>query len=113
MGLVRMISFPYLFTKQFKGCILVCEYSYFLLQKNQDIRNTLDLAVKKYKSSGTQATVLNALQAAIKAHGNDHDMLMQKIIEIIQNNCMCKWLFSKAHEVSNDVHQQRNFFNHT
>ncbi|KIM53387.1 hypothetical protein SCLCIDRAFT_1222844, partial [Scleroderma citrinum Foug A] len=72
------------------GCILVFEYSYFLLQKNRDTRNTLDLAVKKYQSSGTQATVLSALQHAINEYSNDHGVLMQTIIDIIVDNCMCK-----------------------
>ncbi|KIM67764.1 hypothetical protein SCLCIDRAFT_1209896, partial [Scleroderma citrinum Foug A] len=72
------------------GCILVFEYSYFLLQQNGDTRNTLNLAVEKYQSSGTQATVLNALQHAINEYSNDYDVLMQAIIDIIVDNCMCK-----------------------
>jgi len=90
MELVRMITISSIPPKQFKGCILVFEYSYFLLQKNGDARNTLDLAVKEYQSSGTQATVFNALQRAIKEHGNNCDILMEVIIDIILNNRMCE-----------------------
>ena len=90
MELVRNIFSSYVLPKQSKACILVFEYSYFLLQKNGDARNTLDLAVKEYQSSQTQATVLSALQHAIKEHSDDHDTLMQVIIDIIINNRMCK-----------------------
>jgi len=91
MELVRKPPFSYVFPNLFKGCILIFEYSYFLLQKNRDASNTLDLAVKEYQSSGTQATVLNALQHAIKENSNGHyDVLMQVIVDIIVKNCMCK-----------------------
>jgi len=90
MELVRKISFSNIHPKHFKGCILIFEYSFFLLQQIGDARNTLYLAVNEYRSSGTQATVLNALQHAIKEHGNDYDTLMQVIINIIVNNRMCK-----------------------
>ena len=91
MELVRQISFLYVLpTKQFKGCILVFEYSYFLLQQNGDTSNALDLAVKEYQSSGTQATVLTALQHAINEYSNDYGVLMQAIIDIIVDNRMCK-----------------------
>ncbi|KIM58397.1 hypothetical protein SCLCIDRAFT_1218771, partial [Scleroderma citrinum Foug A] len=72
------------------GCILVFEYSYFLLQQNGDTSNALDLAVKEYQSSGTQATVLTALQHAINEYSNDYGVLMQAIIDIIVDNRMCK-----------------------
>ena len=111
MELVRKISFSYILHKQFKGCILVFEYSYFLLQKNDDAKNVLDLSVKEYQSSGTQATVLKALQHAINEHENEHDALMQVIIDIILNNRMCKLFFSGLHEVFIDVHQQSSSFN--
>ena len=90
MELVRKLPFSYVFFNPFKGCILVFEYSYFLLQQNRDASNTLDLAVKEYQSSGTQATVLNALQHAIEENSNYHyDVLMQVTVDIIVNNCMC------------------------
>jgi len=113
---VRKFPFSSVFSNPFKGCILIFEYSYFLLQKNGDASNTLDLAVKEYQTSGTQAIVLNALQHAIKEHSNDHyNALMRVTIDIIVNNCMCKWFFSALHKVSNDVCQQRSSFhpNHT
>ena len=90
MELVRKISFSHVLSKQFKACILVFEYSYFLLQQNGDARNTLALAVKEYQSSGTKATVLSALQHAIKEHSNDYNALMPVITDIIVNNRMCK-----------------------
>ena len=90
MELVRNFCFFYSLPKQIKGCILVFEYSYFLFQKLEDARKTLDLAVKEYESSGTQANVLNALQHAIEQYSNDHDALMQAIIDTIVNNCMCE-----------------------
>jgi len=91
MELVRNTSFSYVSPKQFKGCILIFEYSYFLEQQNGHSSNTLDLAVKEYQTSGTQAIVLNALQHAIKEHSNNgYDALMQTIVDIIVNHCMCK-----------------------
>ena len=93
MELVRKIILSYALPKQFKGCILVFEYCCCLLQNDGDASNILDLAVKEYKSSGTQATVLNALQHAIKEHDNDYGILMQVIIDIILNNRMCKSFF--------------------
>jgi len=94
MELVRKLSFSHVLSKPFKGCILIFEYSYFLLQQNGDASSTLDLAVKEYQTSGTQATVLNALQHAIKEHSNhNYDALMQVTVDIIVNNCMCKYPF--------------------
>ena len=111
MELVRQISFSHVLPTQFKGCILVFEYSYFLLQQNGDTRNTLQLAVEEYQSSGTQATVLNALQHAINEYSNGYDVLMQTIFDIIVDNCMCKWFSSWPHKVSDDTCQQRSSFN--
>jgi len=91
MELVRKYIFSYVPPKHFKGCILIFEYAYFLFQQNGHANNTLDLAVKEYQTSGTQAIVLNALQHVIKEHSNDnYDALMQVTIDIIVNNCMCK-----------------------
>jgi len=91
MELVKKFSFSYVLPKKFKGCILIFEYSYFLLQQNGDPSKTLALAVKRYRSSGTQAAVLNALQHAIKEHSNNnYDALMQATVDIIVNACMCK-----------------------
>jgi len=91
MELVRKLPFSHVFSNPFKGCILIFEYSYFLLQTHGNASNTLDLAVKEYQTSGTQATVLNALQHAINENSNGHyDVLMQVIVDIIVKNCMCK-----------------------
>ena len=113
MELVRNISSFYLLPKQITGCILVFEYFHFLLQQCGDARKTPDLAVKEYQSSGAQAKVLNALQHAIEEYRNDHNALMQAIIDIIVNNHMCKWFSSGLNEVSNDVFQQRSSFSHS
>jgi len=96
MELVSMISFFYMLPKYFKGCILVFEYTYFLLQQNGDNRNDLNLAVKEYERSGTQAAILNALQHVIQQHGDDHDALASAITEIILTNCMCKLILFKT-----------------
>ena len=82
--------------KDFQGCILVFEYSYFLLLENGDARNAINLAVNKYKHSGTQAAVLNALQHAIEQSGDDHHALTHVITEIILHNCMCKLILFKT-----------------
>ena len=82
--------------KAFQGCILVFEYSYFLLLQNEHARNAIDLAVKQYTNSGTQAVVLDALQHAIEQSGDDHHALTHLITEIILHNCMCKLIFFKT-----------------
>jgi len=93
MELVSMIFFLYILSKYLKGCILIFEYTYFLLQKNEDTGNALNLGVKEYERSGTQAAVLNALQYVIQQHGNDHDALTSAITKIIFNHRMCKFIF--------------------
>lgn len=97
MELVSKTPFLYNASKYFKGCILVFEYSYFLLQNNDStIRNVLDLAVEEYQKSGTQATILDALQHAIDRNGGDHDTLQKVILDVILNNRMCKLIFLMA-----------------
>jgi len=93
-----MISFFYILPKYFKGCILIFEYTYFLLQQNEDTstRNALNLAVEEYERSGTLAAVLDALQHAIEQHGDDHNALTPAITEIILNNRMCKLILFKT-----------------
>ena len=93
MELVSMISFFYILPKYLKGCILIFEYTYFLLQQNEDTSSALNLAVKEYERSGTQAAVLNALQYVIQQHGNDNDALTSAITKIIFNHRMCKFIF--------------------
>ena len=96
MGLVSNFFCFFFLPKNFQGCILVYEYSYFLLLENGDARNVIDLAVKQYENSGTQVAVLNALQHAIEQSGDDHHALTHLITEIILHNCMCKLIFFKT-----------------
>ncbi|KAL4073035.1 hypothetical protein V8B97DRAFT_1956512 [Scleroderma yunnanense] len=72
------------------GCILVFEYSYFLMQNNGQAKDAFNLAVKEYQKSGTQSAVLKALQHAIQEHGNNCATLQKVIIDIILENCMSK-----------------------
>ena len=78
-----------LFSEHFKGCILVFEYYYFLSQTNSNAKNAFAIALKEYQQSETQAIVSNALQDAIKKHGDDHDTLINAITDIILTNQMC------------------------
>ena len=80
----------FIMSKRFKGCILVFEYCYFLSHTNSNAKHVLDIALREYQESGTQAIVSNVLQDAIKEHSNDHDTLMNVITDIILTNQMCK-----------------------
>ena len=84
------IHFLSIMSNYFKGCILVFEYCYFLSQTNSNANNAFDIALKEYQQSGTQATVSNVLQDAIKKHSNEHDILTNVITDIILTNQMCK-----------------------
>ena len=98
MELVSKIISHCIISHNFQGCILVFEYTWFLLQINKGASNVLDLAVKEYQASGTQATVLNALQHAIEKHGSgEHDILKDVITGIILHNHMCKLIPQKDH----------------
>ena len=97
--------------KYFKGCILLFEYTYFLLQDPKyTVNDVIDIALKKYQQSGTQSTVLSALQDALTKRHGDYKChtLHNDIIDIILHNQMCKSSISLVVEVSNDVHQQRD-----
>ena len=77
----------------FQGVSLVFEYAWFLQQTKNPPNNParlIDLAVKAYQTSGTQATVLNALQLAIEEHCHNPDIMTNFIIGIIHNHRMCK-----------------------
>ena len=89
-GAGEEIHFLSIMSKHFKGCILVFEHCYFLLQTNNNAQNALDIALKKYQQSETQVIVFNALQDAIKKHEDDHDTLMNVVTDIIITNQMCK-----------------------
>ena len=92
MELVSNMILSLFITYKFsKGCILVFEYSYFLfMQKNRDRRSVIDAAVKQYQESQTQVDVSNALQQAIREHGNDYGALEKAIFHIVVENQMCK-----------------------
>ena len=108
MELVRHTLLHFITSQFFQGCILVFEYSYFLLQ-NKDVSNALELALKEYKRSGTQAAVLRALKHAIKEHANDHQALQDIIFDIILANQMCKLFFLSILIICNDMHKQKDF----
>ena len=116
------IHFWSIMSKHFKGCILVFEHCYFLLQTNSNAKNSLDIALKEYQQY-TQAIIFNALQDAIKKHGDDHNTLIKVITDIILTNQMCKlsnllvWAsehlmmhISKKIYVNNDLHTTGYWF---
>jgi len=112
MELVSKISSLCVLSKDFKGCILVFEYIYFLLQANEDANNALHLALNEYRNSGTLATVICAIMDAMKAAmENDDFSFVDAIIDIILNNRMCKLILFKTTKGSNYIYQQRNSFN--
>ena len=86
--------FLFTFLNDFQGVFLVSEYAWFLFQQTKDPDNNparlFALATKAYQTSGTQATVLNALQLAIEEHCDNPDILTNAIIGIIQSHRMCK-----------------------
>ena len=110
-GAGEWFHFLSIVSKYFKGCILVFEYCYFLSQSNSG-RNPLNIALKEYQQSGTQAIVSNALQGAIMKHSNDKHALSILITNIILNNQMCKlsnipWTSDYLIN-DNMAHQQKN-----
>ena len=46
--------------------------------------------MKQYQESQTQVDVSNALQQAIREHGNDYGTLEKVIFDIVVRNQMCK-----------------------
>lgn len=79
------------FPKNYTGCILILEYSYFYLQSDeQDPIHVFASAVKQYQSSGTQAAICKALKKAIQVHRDNKDKLQQAIIDIILDSRMCE-----------------------
>ena len=87
------------FSNNFQGVLLVFEYAWFLLQQTKNAGNDsalIDVAIKTYQTSGTQTTVLNALQPAIEKHCDNHDRLIDAIIDIIHKHRMCKWILIKV-----------------
>ena len=96
MELVRKSVSHLLCLNSTSGCILVFEYYYFLSQNNSNARNALEIAVKKYQQSDTQAIVSNALLDAIQKYNDNKHTLTNVIVDIILNNLMCK--FPMFHE---------------
>ena len=91
MELVSNILSLLITHKYSKGCILVFECAYFLfLQKDRDRRSVINTVVKQYQESQTQVDVSNALQQAIREHGNDYGTLEKAIFDIVVKNQMCK-----------------------
>ena len=91
MELVSNILSIFITYKSSKGCILVFEYSYFLfLQKDRDRRSVINAAVKQYQESQIQVDVSNALQQAIREHGNNYGALKKAMFDIVVKNQMCK-----------------------
>lgn len=89
----------YTLSNDFKGVSLVFEYAWFLFQQTKNADNNLaviDLATKAYQTSGTQSTVLNALQPAIEEHCHNPDILTNVIIGITHKHRMCKWFIIQA-----------------
>ena len=83
----------FIFCNNFQGVLLVFEYAWFLLQKHENAGNhsaIIDVAIKTYQTSGTQAAVLNDLRSAIEEHCDNVDMLKDAIIEIVNDHRMCK-----------------------
>ncbi|KIK17669.1 hypothetical protein PISMIDRAFT_685004 [Pisolithus microcarpus 441] len=81
------------------GAILVFEYLYFLLQVKQgrnDIQKDLNLAVKKYESSGIQATVNKLIQEAFQNHGDNVEIICPILVKIAKENQLSKMLNRKG-----------------
>ena len=72
------------------GCIIVYEYSWFCLQGKGNLQDVIALGVKKYKDSGTQASIFQDLQQVFQAHANNHVTIQPLILDIILRNRMCK-----------------------
>ena len=91
-----------LFSNDYQGVLLVFEYTWFLLQQTKnagnDLSTLIDFSIKSYQTSGTQTTVLNALQSTIEEHADndDYDIMASVIIGIIHKHRMCKWMVIKA-----------------
>jgi len=88
MVLVRKLHLI-LFTLMITGCLIVYEYSYFCLQGRGNPQDVIELAVKQYEDSGTQANVFQDLQQVLQKC-NDNVTVQQLILDIILRNRMCK-----------------------
>ncbi|KAG6332286.1 hypothetical protein ID866_6803 [Astraeus odoratus] len=82
-----------LFNMLLVRCILVYEYSYFMVhnKKGANYSEVFPIAVEAYISS-KQVIVKKAIEGAIQDHGDDIDGLCQAVIDIAKENCMSKML---------------------
>ncbi|KAI5987070.1 hypothetical protein EDD15DRAFT_1508070 [Pisolithus albus] len=68
-------------------CLLVFEHAYFLMQQgSHDWKETLRVAVNKYKSSDTWTAISTAVKAAFQQHGNNGADLCEMILRVIEEN---------------------------
>ncbi|KAI6016095.1 hypothetical protein PISMIDRAFT_688401 [Pisolithus microcarpus 441] len=67
--------------------LLVFEHAYFLMQQGSgDWKETLRMAVNKYKSSDIQTAISTAVKAAFQQHGNNGADLCETILRVIEEN---------------------------
>ncbi|KAI5980692.1 hypothetical protein EDC04DRAFT_3100364 [Pisolithus marmoratus] len=67
------------------GCILVFEYSYFLMElkeDEQDVQRHITAAVEQYQASGTQGNVMELIHKAFEEHGEDVETLCPILVDI-------------------------------
>ncbi|KAI6112891.1 hypothetical protein F5141DRAFT_1063214 [Pisolithus sp. B1] len=71
------------------GCLLVAEYSYFLMQHNDHVwKEVLSLAVEEYAASNKQDSVSMDVKAVLHDYSGDMDGLCDSIIKVTVNNRM-------------------------
>ncbi|KAI6115722.1 hypothetical protein EV401DRAFT_54714 [Pisolithus croceorrhizus] len=76
------------------GCLLVAEYSYFLMQCEHNVwGEVLSLAVKEYTTSNIHIAVSKAVKAAFHEHNGDMHSLCGAIIKIVVENHMSNKFF--------------------
>ncbi|KAI6009225.1 hypothetical protein EDC04DRAFT_860841 [Pisolithus marmoratus] len=70
------------------GCILVFEYSYFLMEveDEQNVQRSITAAVKHYQASGTQSNVMKLIHKAFEDHGEDVETLCPILVDIVKDN---------------------------
>ncbi|KAI5991192.1 hypothetical protein EDD15DRAFT_1119850 [Pisolithus albus] len=68
-------------------CLLVFEHAYFLMQQGSgDWKETLTMAVNKYKSSDIHTGISTATRAAFQQHGNNEADLCETVLRVIRRN---------------------------
>ncbi|KAI6012927.1 hypothetical protein BKA83DRAFT_4365008 [Pisolithus microcarpus] len=87
MLLVRLSSFVTYDFLIVLVCLLIFEHAYFLMQQGSgDWKETLTMAVNKYKSSDIQTAISAAVKAAFQQHGNNGADLCETILRVIREN---------------------------